>query len=154
MNSHRHKHPNKSRNHHNWKARYKGISKRNKYWHSTPEQRTHKKSDCFGALLTNAQCHMEPILILVYIESWTIKLKHTNETLSGTPLWSHKVLVCICFSERVYFNQLKYIYNIWYVYNNEFNLWTRTKVIKGKHIAKPTGFVPYSCFDITAHLYT
>ena len=78
-----------------------------------------KKSDCFGALLTNAQCHMEPILILVYRESWTMKLKHTNETLSDTPLWSHKVLVCICFSERVYFNQLNIstIYDMYIIMN-------------------------------------
>ena len=63
---------------------------------------------------------------------------------SNTFPWPHQLLVCICLSERAYFNNLECSYNTWYVYNDRLSLWTRTKVIRRKHIVQPTGFGAYS----------
>ena len=110
--------------------------------------------DCDGVQLTNAQCHMVPISILWYRESWTIQLKCTFETkqeriVSYYPTHhrGHTNFWYVCLSERAYFNHPEYSYTIWYVYN-EWSIQARSKVVRRKHIIQPTGFGAYSptCF--------
>ena len=70
---------------------------------------------CDGVQLTNAQCHMVPIFILWYRESWTIQLKYTFETKqekiteSYHPTHNHgrNKFWFVCFVERAYFNYFR-----------------------------------------------
>ena len=56
------------------------------------QNRAHPKNssiDCDGVQLTNVRCHMVPISILWYRESWTIQLECTFETKQERIATSH-----------------------------------------------------------------
>ena len=124
--------------------------------HQNNAHRKNSPIECDGVQLTNVQCHMVPISISRYRESWTIQLKYTFETRQeritvshhNTPSWPYQLLVCICLSERTYFNYLECSYNVRYVFSIKLSILNRTKVVRRKHIIQLTGFCDYSstCF--------
>ena len=101
------------------------------------------------------QCHMVPISILWYTDSWTIQLKYTFETKQEritvsyhpTHHHGHTNFWYVCLLERAHFNYLECSYTIWYVYN-KCSIWTRPKVFRRKHNIQPSVFGTYSltCF--------
>ena len=113
-----------------------------------PEQRTPKK-----VLWTVLGCSWPMHTLTWYLDPyddieipelnyWNMHLKQSRKEYSiissNIPAWPHQLLVCTCFLERAYFNYL----------DNKFSIWTRTKVVRRKHIIQPTGFGAYSlaCF--------
>ena len=80
------------------------ISKRNTYWHSTPQNSAHTK-DSEGVQRTNAKYHMVSL-----------------STEQGRIVCVRACVVCVCVRLQ--------LYNTWYVSNNELSMRTRTKLVR------------------------
>ena len=125
------------------------VGKTDGWWKNSP-------IDCEEVQWTNAQCHMVPISILWYTDSWTIQLKYTFETkqeritVSYHPIHhhGHTNFWYVCLLERAHFNYLECSYTIWYVYN-KCSIRARPKVFRRKHNIQPTvsALIPWPAFN-------
>ena len=144
-------HKNLNNNNHNLHDEIELFQWINKRTHNETQQqnnalRQNSPINYDGVQLTNEQCHMVPIfMLLLKMLNYTIRIYTWNPTgknksiiSSNTPSWPHQLLVCICPLERAYFNYSEGSYITWYVYGDHMTIRTRTKVVGRKHIIQAT----------------